>query len=276
VGRLLTLKSLPADTDRAEHRDPAVLMGALAGVAGFGFVGLSLSQGIGIVSGAVMGMAILPLRPVQPRATAGPGDVMFGWTPAFTGTFAALLLVILGSFLAMQSPTADVSSSNQAIANLLGTGKMATGGPLRVISVADAFSGEEAFGTIRMQAEACTKLELPFTRKTRSDAEGGAFLEIEDRAGKGTGAVTYLVDVPVSGRYIFSARVQWQDGCGNSVAFAAGGSRVIIASDVYGRWHILESPRILELKAGPQEVAILNTEDGVRIDSWSLQYRLEN
>lgn len=271
--RLLRTKHADAEDANIDHLP---LFCSLTGLAGCGLFGLSFSQGIGIISGAILGMSMMPIGTAKVAQVSDDRTRSFaGWRPAILAGAISAALIIGGVLLASSDRTAEKSPANRILAGFLTHGNQRGGSPLTVVSAKDTFSGQTEFGTIHVQAEACSRIDSPFRRITEPDAEGGACLEIADLTGKGTGSVSYTIDVAAAGRYRFSARVYWQDGCGNSVAFANGTSQILVASDVYGRWHLLESPKTIEFEAGPQTVSLINIEDGVRIDSWTLHYCLD-
>lgn len=262
---------LSAGGNRCDEPQPgrALILCSCFGVVAAGFFALSLSRGIGILCGGILGLAVRPLsrdeedgavalfwRPI--RGMAAPGAILM----------AGMGLGIAGALANMRFPDNEISWCNRQI-----TGRLTdfSEGGLEVVPVADAFSGEEVAGQIRVEAEAYTDIEFPFVQAADPSASNAMCLMIADAAGKGVGRATYRVNVPVAGRYLFHARVWWRDGCGNSIAFETGDATAVLASDTYGRWHLLTSPRVLDLKEGVQTFRLANLEDGVKVDFWGIR-----
>jgi len=139
------------------------------------------------------------------------------------------------------------------------------------IVVLNENGGTPARETVRVEAEECSSLQPNFRKSKANHASGQYVLEIPEGSGKGLGQVKYVVDVPETGWYIITARVFWTDGCSNSLGFVVNGQNFLLASDVFNQWHELSSQRAVELSKGTHEVVVRNTEDGVRLDWWSLR-----
>jgi len=92
----------------------------------------------------------------------------------------------------------------------------------RVVVLDDGMGDGSRAGVIRVEAEDCSVVEPPFAVASVDDASGSRALVLPDETAKGEGKATYSVDIAAAGTYVLSARVLWQDGCGNSVRFEVG------------------------------------------------------
>lgn len=135
-----------------------------------------------------------------------------------------------------------------------------------------------------VEAEACGELEAPFVRVAAatpppgviavSGASGENYLALPQGSGNPpavtAGKAVYDITIPADGTYTLWLRGWWDDSCGNSVSVQIADLPVFMVEDsTYKTWHWVKSPpRLsqLQLKAGPLRLALLNREDGVRID----------
>jgi hypothetical protein len=98
------------------------------------------------------------------------------------------------------------------------------------------------------------------------------FLEIPEKAGsppKTGGVAVIWFPIEESGRYEFWMRCWWNDKCGNSVSNSIDGNRAFIFGEdsTTNRWHWVKAKTVrLSLSKGKHSIAIMNREDGIRID----------
>jgi len=239
------------------------VIAALAGLtiaAGFCVV---LSRGTELWLGMLLGLSLRFLPPPSVASLA----LRYG---AVAGGIIATLTI---SFVVNNSSSTpmSVSATNHALRRLTSAGDRV--GALAIIELADPLLPDSsiAAGSGRVLAVSATVVQEPFRILAELDASAGQALVIPVGAGKGKGLARYQINIAQPGSYRLHARVYWADGCSNSFAFEIAESTVVLTSETYGRWHVVESPRQLELERGELEVTIHNLEDGVRLDYWQLR-----
>lgn len=247
-------RPVPGDPPQEVQDRRAVAM-ALVAVLGASVFALTLSRGIGIWLGILLGLAFEPrYRPLSRRRLA---TVAVGW-----GAVAGLLLLsLLVNGRARESGT--FSHANRVVAGIWG-GAVGAPGP-RIVVLPDACAGP-AVGVVTVEAETAFEVMAPFVVVRTDGASGNAALAVPEGRGKGIGRATLRLAVPTAGHYLLFAQVQWSDGCGNSMAFRIGGQDIRLADEVYGRWHQITGAVVLDLPAGDLQVQLVNLEDGVMLD----------
>lgn len=236
----------------------AVTAGSLAGILVGGSCSLLFVQGIGIWVGGMVGLAALP-------GESAPRRAMGRWLGCGVAVLALALLAYAGN-----EDKREPGAPSHLNRVLTGFGTMVS--PLRVVVVPDPLATGTAQAMLRVEAEAATEVQAPFAVVSLSDASGGQGLVVPDRSGKGRGSAQFVVQVPKAGTYALYARVYWDDGCSNSLAFRiAGQPTVVLASETYERWHTLEAGHPLTLPQGELRVELMNLEDGIRLDYWGLR-----
>lgn len=228
-----------------------------------------LSRGIGIWTGALIGMVM-----ADRRAIAIPWRLLRLLPPAAT---AAACLAMMWHCNLPPSPLQPISACNRYAREHL-TGESAydlgdrpvtwTEFGLPIVTV--AADGGPAGDAIRIEAEAFTSVSGRFITVQANDASGNRAVEIPNASGKAIGDANYHIEIPTAGRYTLRARVFWQDGCSNSLGFQLADQTFTVSSELFGTWHTLSSPRHIDLPAGPVTLTIRNTEDGVRFDYFEL------
>ena len=104
-----------------------------------------------------------------------------------------------------------------------------------------------------------------------NDASGDLAVESPNDSGKGVGHAVYEVDIPQHGAYRLMARVWWEDGCSNSLGIQVSGQpQVVLADEIFNRWHNIEAAQPVKLKAGKCKITLVPVEDGIKIDHFSL------
>jgi len=97
----------------------------------------------------------------------------------------------------------------------------------------------------------------------------------KDKEPAGKGLALFKFNVPEDTKYDLWVRANWHCGCGNSVWIQLDNGRPRKLGDdgTYRKWHWVKyiSPRrrrgpALRLKKGPHTLAIINREDGAKID----------
>lgn len=84
---------------------------------------------------------------------------------------------------------------------------------------------------------------------------------------KGVGQATYKVNLTKAGNFYVFARTFWENGCGNSVMLVVNGKELILGEDgTYNKWHWVDNPTKISLKAGTNTIVMKNRETGVKID----------
>ncbi|MCJ8332366.1 MAG: hypothetical protein HRT89_22000, partial [Lentisphaeria bacterium] len=124
---------------------------------------------------------------------------------------------------------------------------------------------------IKIEGESYASISGSFTRLKSNNSSGNMVLSIPQKSGKAMGQANYIITVKEAGNYDLSARVFWADGCSNSLGFDYNDSQYRISSELFNKWHILHSKKMLTLKKGENTIAIKNIEDGVLIDYFILK-----
>ncbi len=153
--------------------------------------------------------------------------------------------------------------------------------PLLLASVLCATAGAN---TLVFEAEAAHAVEAPMVVVDAANppagvvavegASGGAYLAIPQGAGNPpeviTGSAVFHIEVPAAGLYTLWLRAYWDDSCGNSINVRINDTAPFTMQDsTYQTWHWVRSPprmRQLLLAEGPATLALINREDGVRVD----------
>jgi hypothetical protein len=246
---------------RDVRRTAAVAAGALLVAACFCVV---FSRGLGIWAGVIVGLACaLPLP-----APVGLRDLVRTWRlPAIAVMVCALGMAALNRG---EAEPGGRTVPNRALSAVWGGAGRSHPEPLRVV-VLDADG--QGTGTLDLQVEAEDALEMsvPLITSLDNQASQRRCLVIPDESGKAEGRALYRVEVPASGEYRLYARVWWQDGCGNSVLFRVGDHSVVLSSELYRKWHVLEAKLPVSVTAGTVAVLLENLEDGIKVDYWGLR-----
>jgi len=213
---------------------------------------VTVSRGLGVWLGAMLGL------------------IHVGSPPGLRRRVLRLLPPVLAGLLAGGALIGMRHQENNTITAALQdrfSGRKPEKPELRVIEIIDDGSGLVTIGLVT-EGEDASEIERPFVVVSDPDASGGAALGLPDQSGKGVGGATYHVEIPEAGEYRLHARVFWQDGCSNSVLFEVADEKILLAGDLYLRWHRLDAKRPVQLPAGTTTVVIRNVEDGIRIDSF--------
>lgn len=256
----LSGRAIRADTDPDFQfaRRTAMLGVLLAGVAC-----VLVSRGSCIWVGALIGLAngARPLPRWYARLTrlALPAAAIAG--AALTMMWCNRQLIPLGG----------VSTANREVRRVLYGETGLAGLGFRIVQLRDEVGRDEPEDVIEIEAETFTEATPPFIVIRDNGASGGHATAIPQDEGKGTGQAVYKIDIPIDGFYLLSARVYWLDGCSNSLLFEAGNRRMLLASDIFGRWHTLETKQPVRLGRGSATIVVHNVEDGVRYDTIGLR-----
>ncbi len=260
--------------------DARMIALSLAAVTAAGFFTTTLGRGIGLWTGALLGLAVaLPGAEVK----SFPNWVLRFAIPVAS---ACICLALTWQVNREKDDFAYVSNANQAVRQTLfdieepvvvapgpkdngavEVGETDTG--LTIVRLSDDEEDEPA--AIRVEAEAFLAVTGPMQKVRANDVSGNYVLEIPDKSGKGVGEAQYNVAIPRAGRYRLLARVFWPDGCANSIRFVVNGQKHLIASGTFETWLTLPSKRTLDLAEGNAKILIQNVEDGPRIDFFELQ-----
>ena len=129
-----------------------------------------------------------------------------------------------------------------------------------------------------LNADNVSHFTPPFTQNAVAGAASSKVLEVLDNAGKPPegkepsmeyGGAVFQVDVPAAGAYRIYLRVWWEGSCGNTLNVLVGDEKksITVGNDSkYNQWHWVEVPRQYQLAQGPSSIAILNREDGIKLD----------
>lgn len=125
-------------------------------------------------------------------------------------------------------------------------------------------------------------ISIPMVIQDCPGTSGGKCLVVPPGAGKpGTekgpgagkeifGQVSYDLNIPADGKYIFWGRAFWMHGCGNSFNIATDDSRPrVFNGTIFNTWHWGKGPTF-PLSAGKHTLIIRNREDGVKLDQFLL------
>ena len=266
---LLNLKNL-----QKEEKEAALAVAcAAAGLLLAGLFSTVLGRGIGIWTGAVLGLSWA----VLPKITR-TGFAPFALRLAMP---ALCVLSGLGIMVLVNRETDElehVSRVNRSLrAGLFGVkpedqgteGEFTESG-LRIIRLTDV-DEPVAAGTIRVEGEDYVRVTGFFRTVRANDASGNKALEIPNDTGKGVGEAVYEFELKEAGTYQLSARVFWPDECSNSLGFEIAGVKHSISTELLKTWHTLKSKKKQKLPAGKLTLKIRNLEDGIRLDYFELE-----
>ena len=247
-----------ADRDFQGARRIAVLGALLAGVTC-----VLVSRGSCIWLGALIGLSIAS-RP-QPKWLARVARLV---VPAAAIAAAAFAMQWYNRQL---DPLGGISTANREVRRHLYGERGLDSLGIRIVQLRDELETAKPEDVIEIEAEMFDTATAPFTVIRDNNASNGHATAIPQDEGKGTGKAVYTVDIPVDGFYLLYARVYWLDGCSNSLLLEVGKSRMLLASDIFGRWHTLETKEPIRLGRGPATLTLHNVEDGVRCDTIGLR-----
>lgn len=129
-----------------------------------------------------------------------------------------------------------------------------------------------------LNADNVSRFTPPFRQTALSGTASAKVLEILDNAGKPPegkdpsmeyGGAVFQVDIPSPGTYKIWVNVWWEGSCGNTLSVQVGDEKksVTVGNDSnYNKWHWVEVPRQYQFVQGPCAIAILNREDGIKLD----------
>ncbi len=245
------------------HQDRAEAVAVTCAVLGLMLAGLfcvTLSRGIGIWAGAVLGLCAQYQPPVAGRR----------WIWRFI-PFLLMLAGGLGIMLLVNrqpdNPDHRSAVNNYIVANFTAVNSVH---PRPVIEIRTLVE-DKPEPAIHVEAESSQRITGHFRIVQSNGASGNKALEIPRGAPRGESKASYDLDIPADGEYIFSARVLWGDGCSNSLAFAIGDSKFFISSETFNSWHVLESKHPLALKKGLVTLNVQDLEDGTTLDYFELR-----
>lgn len=241
-----------------EAQDRRAVAVALIAALGAGVFSLTLARGIGVWLGILIGLAFDPHG--QPLSYRRPWRVLGGWM--------MVVCILVVSLVVNGIDRAWPSRANRIVAGIHQP-RRATRGP-RIVVLPDTYGGGPT-NVVTVEAETAFEVMAPFQVVKADGASGDKALAIPEGRGKGIGRATLRLSVPAAGRYLFFARVQWSDGCGNSIAFRIAGQEIRLADEVYERWHQVTGVIPLDLPAGDVQVQAVNLEDGIMLDYIGLQ-----
>lgn len=228
---------------------------------------LILATGTGLWLGALLGMTSASQLPMRNR------------TIPYIFTAIAVLAVIAYSVIAFSINSSAVEQNtptaiNRQISKLLFGADIHEEGKLQIISLPDLLTQSSASNAnegYQVEAETTGKADQCFQVIPDPQASGGQALAIPANAVKGRGEAHYDTHKLAPGDYELYARVKWLDGCSNSIKFSLNDQQVTLTSDIFKKWHVLTTPRVLSLSKQPQEGIIQNLENGIKIDYWGLR-----
>ena len=99
-----------------------------------------------------------------------------------------------------------------------------------------------------------------------NDASGNRALAVPEAAGKRGGSAEYSIASVPAGDYRVWLRAFWRDSCSNSIGCVIAGETVLLADEIFAKWHWVGALRTISLPAGEARIRLQNTEDGVMID----------
>jgi GNAT superfamily N-acetyltransferase len=237
-----------------EKSDRMAVALAIMGLAGASIFSLTLSRGIGIWAGMLVGLAFEPGCQIGARRRLV--RILLCW-----GLVGLLLLL---SLFVNAGDNQWPSRANRLVASLYSNTPAIRQGP-RVVVLPDEYGGQTG-DVFTVEAESALEVMPPFVVVRTAGASGDEALAIPEGRGKGIGRATLSVDVPKAGQYVFFARVQWADGCGNSIAFSYADQEIRLSDELYHEWHQVEGRVPVELPAGTVTFQAVNLEDGVMVD----------
>jgi hypothetical protein len=125
--------------------------------------------------------------------------------------------------------------------------------------------------SILLEAEA-GKIQAPMALYNDDPAaSGGAYVLApegpnHEKMSEG-GGVTLKFESPASGEYTLWVRGNWCCDCGNSAELMLDGGELGVVEDAtLGAWHWTPLRKRISLSAGPHLLAVLNREDGAKVD----------
>ena len=206
-----------------------------------------VTRNTGMATACVLGMA----SAAGGRSTIG----RVGWLSrmACLGLFVGVLMVAAQGNFAAVKPAAEAPATADGPAegpDIVGSAKAAAPANACVIEAEDTVG----------QPEPAMKIS------GANDVSGNKVLEIPLEAGKGKGQAAYRTTELPAGAYMIWVRALWTDGCSNSIGCVIGGKEIIIADELFGKWHWVCSAVPVDLPAGTSEFCLKNTEDGIMID----------
>ena len=237
---------------RAKDETERIWWCAGIGLAAASVFATTLGRGVGIWFGAVLGLN----EPEHRRGTHA--NLAFVLFPAAAAAVAFALMLKVNR---APDPVNHVSGLNQRLCELF---EPAPKNGLRLPVV--SFDLAETPPKIPVfEAESFT-VDGGFTVARIPEASAKAALALPADADKRAGLARLSVESLEPGRYRVRARVRWQHGCANSLAFRLQGRQVLLASDRYEQWHILTSAGQLALTDPPAELILQSLEPGILID----------
>ncbi|MBQ7178554.1 MAG: hypothetical protein IJS08_14160, partial [Victivallales bacterium] len=129
-----------------------------------------------------------------------------------------------------------------------------------------------------LNADNVSRFTPPFRQIALPGTASAKVLEILDNAGKPPegkvpsmeyGGAVFQLDIPTTGTYKIWLNVWWEGSCGNTLNVQVGDEKksITVGNDSkYNQWHWVEVPRQYQLTQGPCGIAILNREDGIKLD----------
>ncbi|MBR6373786.1 MAG: hypothetical protein IKS20_11455, partial [Victivallales bacterium] len=129
-----------------------------------------------------------------------------------------------------------------------------------------------------LNADNVSHFTPPFRQAAMNGTASAKILEVQDNAGKPPegkdpsmeyGGAVFQVDIPTSGVYKIWLNVWWEGSCGNTLSVQVGDEKksVTVGNDSkYEQWHWVEVPRQYQFAQGPCPIAVLNREDGIKLD----------
>ena len=114
--------------------------------------------------------------------------------------------------------------------------------------------------------ESVLKKVMPGASK---DYSGTGYIHIpwDKNETKGKGQASFKLNAPKAGNYYVFARTFWENGCGNSILLIINGQERMLGEDgTYNKWHWVNNPLKIPLKAGANTIILKNRETGVKID----------
>ena len=262
----------------APEREPYIAVnGAVLGLALAALFCTVLGRGVGIWAGAVLGLAGAAL----PAPAAGTRLAHYLNRLTLPVALALLGLLLLATRNRAGDPVTGVSAVNHQVREWLWPGRWpapaaglaadATRTPagVTIVPLAPPAAGGQ---TVRGEAEAFVSVTGNLRAVQANDCSGNRALDIPNDTGKGYGVAKYELTLPETGDYELRARVFWEDGCSNSVAFAVDGVEVTLVSELFTTWHVLAARQRFHLVGGLHRVELRNLEDGIKVDYFELVY----
>ena len=256
------------------------LQGALLAVLLAGLFTTILGRGIGLWTGALLGLSYAQVAPLLPGSWQG--HYLNRLTlPAFLAV-AAILMLGVGMPLLAQAGDPRGPWNRRLATELWGAAAEAEPAPPPAVKTSAHTASGLAIVTmtaetpvvprVRQEAETTLTLSAPLRAVAANDASNHQVLLIPNESGKAVGEASYTLDLPKAGIWRLRARVWWEDGCSNSVAFVLGDQPPdLLSSELFLTWHELSARLAHPLPAGPVKVILRNVEDGIRVDWFELE-----